>query len=154
MICEKDRLILDIKGLSYGSPAVGSDELHLHFQSTSRIAEGKSLPPSTPTLLPIEVRRRKSGLSDLVARSEFDAEKYFDSLTTKSLGKVLIYVPVCETTLNVGRSLSIALPDFDGILTVAGCQTNGRGRGGNEWISPKGCMMFTVGQARPQEQQV
>jgi len=94
-------------------------------------------------MLPIEVRRRKTGLPTDSSSTAFDVDRYFDLLSTKSLGKVLIYAPVCESTHLVGRSLSTALPAFDGILVVAGSQTKGKGRGGNEWISPKGCLMFT-----------
>lgn len=36
-----------------------------------------------------------------------------------------------------------AIHEKDGILVVSGTQTKGVGRGGNQWLSPKGCAMFT-----------
>jgi biotin---protein ligase len=32
----------------------------------------------------------------------------------------------------------------DGAVLLAGRQTSGRGRGGNVWTSPPGCLMFTA----------
>ena len=36
------------------------------------------------------------------------------------------------------------LPLVDGLLIVPDRQTAGEGRGGNRWISPEGCAMFTL----------
>ena len=32
----------------------------------------------------------------------------------------------------------------DGLVLHADVQTKGRGRGGNKWVSPRGCLMFSM----------
>lgn len=52
-------------------------------------------------------------LSNKVFRKEFqwgedfNTEKYFELLQTKSLGQVLVYVPVCESTMKISKRLTI-----------------------------------------------
>ncbi|KAK6010631.1 biotin/lipoate A/B protein ligase family protein, partial [Ostertagia ostertagi] len=43
-----------------------------------------------------------------------------------------------------------AIPTCDGAVVVAGRQTQGKGRGGNEFVSPVGAAMFTVSTYLPQ----
>jgi hypothetical protein len=93
LICEKDVQILKIEGLTY-TRALG-DRPELKF--TQKLTSEQS---ATSDLIPIEVRRRKLGLP---AAEKFDAEKYYRVLDTKMLGKVLLYIPVCETTLTISR---------------------------------------------------
>ncbi|KAH7703446.1 Protein BPL-1 c, partial [Aphelenchoides avenae] len=138
LVCDKDRLVLDMKGLSYTEP-VGM-EPSLVFRPTAQLTEkGENLPGPSAEIVPVEVRRRKDGLPV----EGFDTEKYFANLQTKTLGRALIYVPVCETTTKISKSLSKAVPGFDGVLVVAERQTSGVGRGGNQWLSPAGCALFT-----------
>uniref|UniRef100_A0A915D4G3 BPL/LPL catalytic domain-containing protein n=1 Tax=Ditylenchus dipsaci TaxID=166011 RepID=A0A915D4G3_9BILA len=140
LVFQKDRLLLDIKGMSYGTPC--GPELKLLFESTSRLANGQAekLPTPTSTLVPIEIRQRKDGLP---SSAGFDSHQYFSGLCTKEAGRALVYLPVCETTLTISKSLSDLFPDSDQFIMVAGRQTKGKGRGGNEWISPRGCSMVT-----------
>lgn len=135
-ICEPDRLTWDMDGLAYGEEIGSSPKLY--FQSAT--SDNFNLPSPSSSLLPIEVRKRKTGFPEGV---EFDIDKYYQSLTTKTLGKAVLYLPVCETTMNVSRSLLTALPTFDGILVIAEAQTRGSGRSGNQWLSPKGSALFT-----------
>lgn len=75
----------------------------------------------------------------------FDYFTYFNTLKTKSLGKVLLRVPVCNSTIDISNrlfflfykiikivfsnfSLSNAFPQVDGILVSTGCQLRGRGK--------------------------
>ncbi|KAI1720182.1 biotin/lipoate a/B protein ligase family domain-containing protein [Ditylenchus destructor] len=138
LVCQKDSLLFDIKGLSYDEP-LGSRPQLFFYRPTTLSEEQIGTPDSR--YLPIEICRRKITLP--VLKDEFNYQKYFEQLRTKSLGRVLLYVPTCESTLDISKSLSHAFPDSDGILVMAGNQTKGRGRGGNEWISPKGCALFT-----------
>ncbi|KAJ4929587.1 hypothetical protein JOQ06_018610 [Pogonophryne albipinna] len=41
-------------------------------------------------------------------------------------------------------SLTLHLPKDVGLIAIAGRQIQGRGRGGNAWLSPPGCAMFTL----------
>lgn len=57
----------------------------------------------------------------------FDSEKYFTRLQTKQVGRVLVFAPVCESTIPISKNLSSVFPESDGILVVAGVQIQGRG---------------------------
>ncbi|KAI1732506.1 biotin/lipoate a/B protein ligase family domain-containing protein [Ditylenchus destructor] len=73
----------------------------------------------------------------------FKPDNYFKCLSTKRWGRMLLYVNVCETTVNISRSISAVLPQTEGIIVVAQYQTKGRGRSEvQKWISPKGCAVF------------
>jgi len=52
-------------------------------------------------------------------------------------------VPVVSSTMDVYEKLAQKLPDEAGLVVVAGHQTQGKGRAGNQWLSPAGCLMFT-----------
>ncbi|KAE9550485.1 hypothetical protein FO519_006304 [Halicephalobus sp. NKZ332] len=138
-VCDPDRLTWNMEGLRYDEE-IGLNP-KLFFQISDNIAKNPDgFPNVSNSILPIEIRKRKIGFPSNV---KFDTEKYYENLRTKSLGKSLLYVPVCETTMSISKSLSTAIPSFDGILVVAGIQTKGSGRSGNQWLSPEGCAMFT-----------
>ncbi|KAI6205134.1 hypothetical protein M3Y94_00758200 [Aphelenchoides besseyi] len=137
LICDNDRLIWNMEGLSYGDEIGNSPRLF--FRSTEQMATQElELPEPTSELLPVEVRRRKSGFP-----GDFDSEIYFDKLRTKSLGRALFYAQTCDSTIRICKSLNQAFPSFDGIVVTADTQIGGIGRGGNQWLSPKGCAMFS-----------
>uniref|UniRef100_A0AC34FMP7 BPL/LPL catalytic domain-containing protein n=1 Tax=Panagrolaimus sp. ES5 TaxID=591445 RepID=A0AC34FMP7_9BILA len=133
-ICDPDKLAWDMKGLAYDEEIGNIPKLFF-----SNISE--NLPPPSSSLLPIEVCKRNFGFPRSCCG--FDVDEYYKCLNTKTLGKAMLYFPVCETTMNISKSLFNALPTFDGILVIAGIQTKGYGRSGNQWLSPKGCAMFT-----------
>ncbi|TKR77048.1 hypothetical protein L596_018096 [Steinernema carpocapsae] len=51
--------------------------------------------------------------------------------------------------MDISRSIVAGLKSTTGVLIVAQMQTKGRGRGGNQWLSPSGCAMFTFNYALP-----
>ena len=136
LVCLKDSLIIGVSGMTYCKPLGAKPELVFHNAKSTKTSPIEK--PSS-TLVPVEICRRNAGLPG----SKFDSESYFKQLNTRSLGHLLLYVPVCETTMSIAKSLSVAFPDSDGILVVAGCQTVGKGRSGNDWLSPDGCAMFS-----------
>lgn len=72
--------------------------------------------------------------------NSFNFDRYFDNLESFRFGHTIIYSEVTTTTIDlIDPFISI-----DGLVTVAGVQTQGRGRSGNTWVSPKGCAMFCV----------
>ncbi|VBB26683.1 unnamed protein product [Acanthocheilonema viteae] len=130
-ICEYDRMPWDMEGMHFNEPFGSMPKLLL-----KQISKHGTLPEVSSELLPVEVRTRVEHLPD------FDDEIYFKRLETSRLGKALLYIPVCETTMGIGKSLAFAMPG-EPIVIVARQQTKGKGRSGNQWLSPVGCAMFT-----------
>ncbi|VDM97436.1 unnamed protein product [Thelazia callipaeda] len=134
-ICEYDRMPWDMevsKGMRFDEPFGSMPKLLLR-----QIRKHGPLPEASKELLPIEVRTRVDHLPD-----SFNDEIYFKRLSTRKLGKALLYVPVCETTMKIGKSLVCVMPT-EPVVIVARQQINGTGRKGNQWLSPIGCAMFT-----------
>jgi hypothetical protein len=162
MLYQNDQLVLNIDGLLYGDE-FGEDP-KLVFRPTEQL-DVESLPDVDSTLLPIEVRRRylinirqffiEIFSKTAVPNNMFDTHLYFNRLQTQSIGRVFLYVPVCETTIKICKryifkprfnnffSWQKAFPNFDGVIVNAGAQVAGIGRGGNQWISPKGSILFS-----------
>ncbi|VDM08988.1 unnamed protein product [Wuchereria bancrofti] len=130
-ICEYDRMPWDMEGMHFNEPFGSKPKLLL-----KQIKKHGPLPEVSNKLLPVEVRTRAEHLHD------FDDEIYFKRLKTVRLGKALLYIPVCETTMDIGKSLAYAMPE-EPIVIVARQQIKGTGRSGNQWLSPVGCAMFT-----------
>ena len=68
---------------------------------------------------------------------EFNYNVFSKNLKTKYLGRSLIYVPIINSTFDIldGKLLK------HGLVVIANQQLQGRGRGQNKWLSPKGCAM-------------
>ncbi|KAM6970067.1 biotin--protein ligase [Aplochiton taeniatus] len=75
---------------------------------------------------------------------QFSLQAYSEHLRTRTLGRVLLYTEVVSTTMDLLEGLMLQLPAEMGLIAVASRQTQGRGRGGNSWLSPLGCAMFTT----------
>jgi len=131
LVCQDDQLVFEMVGLSYGEEL--GEIPKLVFRPTAQL-DGDSLPNAEHSLLPIEVRRRKTGIPN----DGFDIARYFERLKTKSLGRAFLYIPVCETTIKICKSLNRVLPTFDGIVVNAESQLAAVGRAGNQWLAPKG----------------
>ncbi|GIL59402.1 hypothetical protein Vafri_14268 [Volvox africanus] len=61
---------------------------------------------------------------------------------TRTMGRVLLAAATLGSTQELLRTLGPILGD--GAVVVADCQTSGKGRGGNQWTSPIGCLMFSA----------
>ena len=95
----------------------------------------------------------------------FDAGTYFAALRTRSAGRVLLAAEEVTSTQTIIQDNTISVPD--GTLCTATRQVSGRGtcgstqaccsqtcmlhltarlagRGGNSWVSPDGCLMFSL----------
>ncbi|KAL0994492.1 hypothetical protein UPYG_G00122970 [Umbra pygmaea] len=75
---------------------------------------------------------------------DFNLQTYSRHLETCVLGRTLLYAHVIPTTMDLLEGLMLQLPEDMGLVAVAAQQTQGRGRGGNAWLSPLGCAMFSV----------
>ncbi|XP_068212277.1 serine-rich adhesin for platelets-like isoform X1 [Palaemon carinicauda] len=71
----------------------------------------------------------------------FSTVKYFEALKTTSVGRLLIYCDVLTSSMRVTAGHP---PLLNGLVVLPSQQTLGKGRGGNTWLSPLGCAMFTI----------
>ena len=77
------------------------------------------------------------------AQCSFACKQYFERLHTESLGRSVLYFDAVESTQEVLKRINVTSIKRDGIAVVARQQTKGKGRSGNEWLSPIGCMMVS-----------
>lgn len=75
---------------------------------------------------------------------QFSMDTYTKNLKTSLLGHTLLYAEVTTTTMDILEGLTLHLPKGMGLVAVASRQSQGKGRGGNAWLSPLGCAMFTL----------
>ncbi|KAL2095419.1 hypothetical protein ACEWY4_010138 [Coilia grayii] len=75
---------------------------------------------------------------------QFNLQAYSHHLHTHTLGRTLLYAEATPTTMDLLEGLMLQLPEEMGLIAIALRQTKGRGRGGNAWLSPLGCAMFTL----------
>ncbi|OCT93778.1 biotin--protein ligase [Xenopus laevis] len=75
---------------------------------------------------------------------EFSVERYNESLCTEKLGKIVLFAEVTTTTFNLLEGLMFHEPKEMGLIAITAHQTQGKGRGGNAWLSPKGCALMTL----------
>ncbi|RNA11303.1 biotin-- ligase [Brachionus plicatilis] len=71
----------------------------------------------------------------------FEHKKYFENLQAKSIGSIIMYSDLVESTMN---SITNLVSSLDSIVVVARQQIQGQGNNKNEWLSPIGCCMFTL----------
>ncbi|VDL79129.1 unnamed protein product [Nippostrongylus brasiliensis] len=142
MMAQDDSILDNMMGVRYGEEIGQTPKLFL--RRSEKVAE-QGMPDVSENLLPIEVLSRDSDHSG----SDFNFSLYFSCLRTRNLGRIVVYVPVATTTMDVNASFCDAIPTCDGAVVVAGQQIHGKGRGGNEFVSPVGAAMFTVSTSIP-----
>ncbi|XP_047490025.1 uncharacterized protein LOC125039795 isoform X2 [Penaeus chinensis] len=71
----------------------------------------------------------------------FSTVRYFETLKTTAIGRLVIYCDVMTSSMKVTAGHP---PLIHGITVVPTQQTQGKGRSGNDWLSPLGCAMFTT----------
>ncbi|KAL4716228.1 hypothetical protein ACJJTC_004722 [Scirpophaga incertulas] len=69
----------------------------------------------------------------------FSTVEYFDNLTSRELGRVVIYSEVVTSTMSV-----VGAPLAHGVAAVARRQARALGRRGNAWLSPPGQAAISV----------
>ncbi|NXW30520.1 BPL1 ligase, partial [Phaetusa simplex] len=92
----------------------------------------------TPPLMPV-ITAMGSFSSE-----HFSLKTYQENLQTKKLGKILLFTEVTTTTMDLLDGLMFELPEEMGLIAIAVRQTQGKGRGGNVWLSPVGCALSTL----------
>jgi len=123
---------------------VASQNCLTSFFNSKRFAENKTLSQSQITLEFSPNEEKNASEKYLPIKSDeppnFNSSLYLESLNTRSLGQPLIMVPVISSSMVPfsGR------PIGHGFTVVPQRQLSGRGRGGNKWLSPEGCLMFSL----------
>ncbi|CAK9823781.1 Biotin--protein ligase [Anthophora retusa] len=87
--------------------------------------------PASPSFLPIMVHQ---------CPDNFSTVEYFENLTSKELGRLVIYADVMTSSMDALSGLQLE----HGLAVIVRQQTNGRGVSKNMWLSPEGCAMFTL----------
>ncbi|CAI6001307.1 unnamed protein product [Closterium sp. NIES-64] len=72
----------------------------------------------------------------------FDVDKFFSALSTDGLGRTLLASKRLSSTHSLVSKSFETLPI--GTVCISRIQYSGRGRGGNTWDSPEGCLMFSL----------
>ncbi|XP_038657486.1 biotin--protein ligase isoform X1 [Scyliorhinus canicula] len=92
----------------------------------------------TPSSLPVITE------TQMFSSEHFDLQIYCENLQTRVLGQLILFSEVITTTMDLFDGLMLQLPEEVGLIAIAIRQTQGKGRGGNTWLSPIGCAMFTL----------
>ncbi|XP_053242666.1 biotin--protein ligase [Podarcis raffonei] len=92
----------------------------------------------TPSLMPVVTEM------EAFSSEHFSFERYRQNLHTKKLGKVVLFAEVTSTTMNLLDGLMYKVPQEIGLIAIAVQQTQGKGRGGNAWLSPVGAALSTL----------
>eukprot|EP00850_Spirogloea_muscicola_P021483 SM000251S08814 [mRNA] locus=s251:33401:36339:+ [translate_table: standard] len=102
-------------------------------------AADKAPPPPGVRLQPWPAEQG-AGLEAL--RPGFRPAEYLRHFGSGRLGLPLLYAPRLRSTQTLLSESFASLPV--GTLCIADEQYGGRGRGGNQWVSPVGCLMFSI----------
>ena len=78
--------------------------------------------------------------------STFDASAYYSRLRTRRDGRALLTARTLPSTQRLISDNATTSPGSlpPGAVCVADAQVSGKGRGGNAWTSPPGCLMFSL----------
>ena len=74
----------------------------------------------------------------------FQANTFHHHLNARFLARVVLFAEVLPTTMTILDPVLPHLPPGCSAVVVASRQSSGLGRGGNAWLSPVGCAMFTL----------
>ncbi|XP_061309557.1 biotin--protein ligase isoform X2 [Pezoporus flaviventris] len=102
------------------------------------VSSGESKMEITPSVMPVITE------TGSFSSEHFSLKKYQQNLQTKKLGKILLFSEITTTTQNLLDGLMFELPEEMGLIAIAVRQTQGKGRGGNVWLSPVGCALSTL----------
>ncbi|KAF5283108.1 hypothetical protein FQA39_LY17415 [Lamprigera yunnana] len=86
--------------------------------------------PATAKMLPVLIH---------ACPSNFSTVKYFGTLNTVIMGRLVLYADVLTSSQFI-----LASKLSHGFAVVVRQQTQGVGRSGNTWLSPNGCAMFSL----------
>ncbi|OAD57207.1 Biotin--protein ligase [Eufriesea mexicana] len=115
-----------LKDAMQTSDTLKMSQLEIHFCRSSTVPQ-----PASSSFLPIMVHQ---------CPDNFSTVEYFENLTSKELGRLVIYADVLSSSMDVlnGHQLQ------HGLAVIVRQQTKGRGRSKNIWLSPIGSALFSL----------
>lgn len=114
-----------------------------HFQRTGPLSSaGKPTAGKVSHPCTLNFQASSTGGDNTAVCGAFDASQYYSALETSSLGRILFTAATTASTQAVVQDNIANLPD--GVVFIADKQIGGKGRGGNTWESPPGCLMFSA----------
>ncbi|XP_041462136.1 biotin--protein ligase-like isoform X1 [Lytechinus variegatus] len=129
-----ERFLKSITSQKDASPILRGTPVSLHF-----IYDPSGIKHVSPSLLPVVIGRKSLPMGSL-----FNFDVYRNNLQTRILGNVVLYAEVLPTTMDVFDGFMFKVPDNIGCVCIATRMTGGKGRGGNRWLAPIGCAMFSL----------
>uniref|UniRef100_A0A0N5A453 BPL/LPL catalytic domain-containing protein n=1 Tax=Parastrongyloides trichosuri TaxID=131310 RepID=A0A0N5A453_PARTI len=134
LINDNERQISRLRGMIYNNKFGGSPKLLISPSFPEELEKVET----SEELIKIKVLSKNEKIST------FNVSEYMENLQTNKIGKLLIHTDVCTTKLDISKGLSETLPtNEDPIIATANYQTSGVGKSGNQWLSPKGYLMFS-----------
>ncbi|XP_034936138.1 biotin--protein ligase [Chelonus insularis] len=70
----------------------------------------------------------------------FSTVEYFENLQTKEIGRLVVYTDIITSTMDVVAGCEL----YHGLVVISRQQTSASGRNKNVWLSPKGCVTFSL----------
>ncbi|CAO1443290.1 unnamed protein product [Diamesa serratosioi] len=71
---------------------------------------------------------------------DFSTVDYFDTLNTDKVGRLLVYSQLLTSSMAMLKNVKYV----HGFAVIPRQQTDGSGRSNNMWLSPSGCLMFSL----------
>ncbi|CAO1422133.1 unnamed protein product [Diamesa hyperborea] len=71
---------------------------------------------------------------------DFSTVDYFDTLNTEKVGRLLVYSQLLTSSMAMLKNVKYV----HGFAVIPRQQTDGSGRSNNMWLSPAGCLMFSL----------
>ncbi|XP_030850810.1 biotin--protein ligase isoform X2 [Strongylocentrotus purpuratus] len=129
-----ERFLKSVTSQKDSSSILRGTPVSLHF-----IYDPSGIKHVSPSLLPVVIGRKALPMGSL-----FSFDVYRNNLQTRILGNVVLYAEVLPTTMDVFDGFMFKVPDNIGCVCIATRMTGGKGRGGNRWLAPIGCAMFSL----------
>ena len=82
--------------------------------------------------------------NEIHQNADFNLNLYRSKLKTSKYGQNIIATKIVNSTQTLLTGLRVNTIKCDGLVIHAKRQLKGKGRTGNEWLSPPGCMMFSM----------
>ncbi|KAK5579054.1 hypothetical protein RB653_008732 [Dictyostelium firmibasis] len=88
------------------------------------------------------VLQQQQSQQEIEDKNVFNINQYFKELNTFLFGNQIIHSKLLSSTQTLSMKY-LSNTNKQGIVMVADQQTNGKGRGGNQWVSPIGCLLYS-----------
>ncbi|XP_043801888.1 biotin--protein ligase isoform X2 [Apis laboriosa] len=122
----KLEMLEKLKDIMKTNDTLKMPKLEIQFCRSSTVPK-----PASSSFLPIMVHQ---------CPDNFSTVEYFENLTSKELGRLVIYAEVMTSSMDVFNGYKLG----HGLAVIVRQQTQGRGRSKNIWLSPKGSALFTL----------